>query len=192
MNLYTITETYLNLLRDIEENEGILTEEQEELLKITEDQFETKSHQYCKLIKDLENDVSFGEKELERINKYVTVKNNTIKRLKENLLNALALFGKKDPKKDIWRHETGTFKLSTRKSISVQYDEEEIEDRFKKISISKLSLEDKVKVLDALGVSEDEVDIRESVPLTPIKEAINNGEEVIGASLKTNYSLQIK
>ena len=192
MSLYSISESYLNLLSAIEEQEGVLTEDQEEFLKIVEEQFAIKSQQYCQLIKVLESDILFAEAELARIKKYAIVKSNTIKRLKENLLNALVLFGKKDAKKDIWRHETGTFKLSTRKSQSVVIDEEEIEDRFRKIAISNLSLEDKVKILDALGMSEGEVKIQETISLSSVKEAIKEEGEVEGASMQTNYSLQIR
>lgn len=192
MRLYDITQNHLELLNDIEAAEGILDEELTERLKISEDTFKEKAEQYCKMIAQAESEAIYGQMELKRISQYVKVKTNIIERLKDNLLSALRLFGAKDSKKDIWRVEVGTFKLSTRQSVSTIIDEEEIEDRFKEISMSKLSLEDKVKILDVLGKNEEDVKVTISIPKTPVKEAIESGEDVKGAYLSTNYLLTIK
>lgn len=192
-SLYYISQELLEFQQVLEENEGIVEQEYWDLLVIKEEEFKSKVENYCKFILDLENQIAFAQTEINRINKYIKPKNNLVDRLKDSILNAVKTFGNKDPKKDIWRYETGTFKLGTRSSSSVNIlNEEEIEDRFKQVTISKLSLEDKVKILDALGKSQDEVNIKVDISKTAIKEAIDKEELVQGVEIKTNYNIQIK
>lgn len=192
-SLYEISQDLLQFQQVLEENEGIVEQEYWDLLVIKEDEFKGKVENYCKLIRSLENKVDNANSEIKRIQKYIEPKTNLINRLKDSVLTAIKTFGNKDPKKDIWRYEVGTFRLGTRSSSSVNiYNEEEIEDRFKQITISQLSLEDKVKILDALGKSQEEVTIKVDISKTAIKEAIKNEEIIEGAEIKTNYTIQIK
>lgn len=192
-NLYEIEEELQQIYNELEVSEGLVDDELYAKLEITQEQFKDKVGNYAKFIRVLENKVNFAQTEIARIEKYISPKTNLINRLKGTLLDAVKRFGEKDPKKDIWRYEVDTFRLSTRSSKSVTIlDEELIEDRFKEISISKLSLEDKVKILDVLGKSEDELKIKVDIPKTPIKEEIEAGHVVEGASLDTNYSLTLK
>ncbi len=192
-SLYNIQEEYLNIFREIEDNEGEVDEELYSRLVITQEDFKVKVENYCKYIRTLENQELFAINEIKRIQDYIRPKANLIDRLKETLLQAIKMFGDKDEKKDIWRFEVGTFRLGTRQSKSVTIlDETLIEDRFKEIAISKLSLEDKARILDALGKSQEELTIIQTIPKTAIKKAIEEEGSVQGAELDTNYSLQIK
>lgn len=193
MNLYEIQDELLTIYNELEASEGLVDDELYAKLEITQEQFRDKVGNYARFIKTLESKVAFAEAEITRIEKYIKPKETLIDKLKQTLLDAIKRFGEKDSKKDIWRYEVDTFRLSIRSSKSVTiFDEQKIDDRFKQIAINQLSLEDKVKILDVLGKSEDEVKIVVSIPKTPIKEAIENGDIIEGASLDTNYSLQLK
>lgn len=191
-SIYNIKQAYLELMRDAEQQEGVLTDEQIEAFKITEEQFAEKSESYAQIIRTLEADCAFCDAEVERINKIKITKSNLIDRLEKIVLDAIMLFGTKDSKKDIWRYEIGTFKLSSRKSPSrIEIDEAFIDGKWKVITIKdKLSLEDLVKVSDALGKN---LETLTTIPKTPIKEAIEAGEIVKGAQIvEGGYILSLK
>ena len=169
MNLYQIEQDLLELYAQVEENGGEITPEIEEKLKITQENFTNKLENYTKFVKVLEGDIALMDSEIERINKLKQTRQNLVNRLELSMLNALKLFGNKDPKKDIWRFDLITFKLSTRQSQSVEIlDEEDIADRFK---VTKTT---------------------ESISKTLIKKAIEDGQTVNGAIIKINHSLSIK
>lgn len=190
-HLYQITEAYRMLLEEAEENEGVLSEEQNDLLNIAEDQFAEKSEQFCKIIKILESQEDFAEKEIERIKKYQNAIINRKDRIKQALLEAVKVFGNKDPKKDLWRYEIGTFKLHTMQSVQTIVDETIIDDKYKEVAIT-----DRFTVEEVAKISElfDGRTFKNNVTIlkTPIKDALKEGQEIVGAELKTNYSLIVK
>lgn len=169
MNLYQIEQDLLELYAQVEENGGEITPEIEERLNITQENFTNKLENYTRFVKVLEGDVVLMDSEIERINKLKQTKQNLVNRLELSMLNALKLFGNKDPKKDIWRFDLITFKLSTRQSQSIEIlDETVIDSKYKTIKTT------------------------ESISKTLIKKAIEDGQIVNGASIKTNHSLSIK
>lgn len=192
MSLYTIKQEYIDLITQLEEQGGELVEGQEQLLTIIQENWEEKANQYIKVIKGMQADISFADKEIQRISVYKQTKSNIEVRLKAALLDGLKLFGKKDDKKEIWRYETETFKLGTRSSVSVQIDDQTIADKWKRVSMTNLSIEDEVKILDLLGKSQEELKVTIDILKTPIKDAIEAGELIEGATKVTNYSLNLK
>lgn len=189
-SLYNITTEYRLLLEQMYEQDGDFTEEQLALLEINQEQFKEKAEIYCKLIKQLENDSAFAEKELERISAYIQKKNASKDKLKEVLKNALMIFGEKDTKKDLWRFEVGTFKLGTIKSSSVEIDEDLIDDKWKEFNIkNRFTKEDVAKIADNLGTS---IETSVTILKTPIKEAIEAGDTVEGAVIVDKFGLNIK
>ena len=169
MNLYQIEQDLLELYSQVEENGGEITPEIEEKLNITQENFTNKLENYTRFVKVLEGDIALMDSEIERINKLKQTRQNLVNRLELSMLNALKLFGNKDPKKDIWRFDLITFKLSTRQSQSVEIlDETVIDNRYKTIKTT------------------------ESISKTLIKEAISDGQAVNGAVIKINHSLSIK
>jgi len=191
--LYKLSERLLSILSEVEENEGELTEELEKSLVITQENFEAEVKESVEFIKETESFILYGKSEISRIASLIKGKATVIGRLKNSVLEAIKLYGMKDEKKNIWRYATGTFKLGTTKSISTEIlDENDIEDKWKRLHIGNLSLEDKAKILDAIGKGEEEVKITIDIFKTPIKEALQRGEIVEGASLVDNYSLRIK
>lgn len=201
MNLYNIQQNYLQLMEDIENEEGVLTPELEERLKISEENFKEKITQYCKIVRTVENDITFCSTEIERINKIIETKRNTVDRLEKIMLEAIKMFGDREQKEDksgakyyLYKYSTETFKLSSRRSKSVSIpDESIIDNKWKRVSISELSMEEATKIVDLLGKSVEEVKFRTDVLKTPIKKAIEDDGEIIeGASLVENYTLTLK
>lgn len=137
MNLYGLTLTYLNIIRELENNEGVLSEDQEKLFDFTQEEFAAKAEEFCKIIKTLEGDNVVIDKEIARLTALKASKEALIERVEKSLAEALKLFGTKDPKKEIWRFEFSTFKISTRKSESVEIlDEDEVPAEYKKAKLS--------------------------------------------------------
>lgn len=193
MNLYQIEQELLDLYNQIEENGGEITPEIEERFQITEQNFVNKLENYTRFVRVIKGDISTIDSEIERLSKLKQIKQNVVNRLENNMLSALKIFGNKDPKKDIWRYDLITFKLSTRQSQSVEIlDETIIDDKFKKISFSNLNSSQRDEILELLNTDYDNSNMTETISKTAIKEAIKNGEIVNGASIKINHSLSIK
>jgi len=194
MSLYKIEEKLLSILTEIDDNEGELTPELEESLVIAQEDFESKMYGYSIAVRELGLSSANATSELLRISKYKDTLDNKIQKLKTAMLDAVMLFGDKDHKgKEIWRFQAGTFKMNTSRSVSTEiFDEALIEDKWKRLAMGNLSLKDKVKILEAIDKEEEDVKIVIDILKTPIKEAIERGELVEGARLKTNYNLQIK
>lgn len=146
--LYKISEKYLNLLQDIENNEGELTEELENELKISNEELESSVIDFCNIKNGLQSDIDAVNKELLRLTEFINRKQKLINTINHNLLNALILFGQED-KKGVKRFKYGTFELSTKKSKSIEIiNRDEVPDEFKKVDIfiSNLTL-NQLKIL---------------------------------------------
>lgn len=166
MNLYQITQDQASIIALLEENGGEATQEVLDALNITHEAFQKKAEAYAYVIMQLDSEVDVIAAEIKRLQALKKSKDNSVTRLREALTNAMLLFGEEDTK-GIRRYKTATLSLSTRRSESVSIDDEKaIDSRFlvTKHEISK----------------------------TLISEAIKSGLQVNGASLKTNYSVQIK
>ena len=166
MNLYEITQDQASIIAMLEENGGEATQEVLDALQITREAFDKKAEAYAYIILKLDSEVDVIAAEIKRLQELKKSKDNSSTRLREALTNAMMLFGQED-NKGIRRYNTATIALSTRRSESVSIDDEKaIDSRFlvTKHEISK----------------------------TLISEAIKNGVEVNGASMKTKYSVQIK
>jgi len=191
-NIYEIQAELLELYELIEESGGEVTDEQYEAFLVTKENFDNKVKAYCHIIKEGEAKIAYANSEIKRIEAFARPYTNLNAKLSGIILEAIKQFGDKDPKKDIWRYEVDTFKLSTRSSVSTEIlDAEEIDDKFKKITFKDISMSDKVKILDLLGLSEENAKITIDIPKTLIKDAILAGETVEGAKLQTNYSLNL-
>lgn len=142
--------------------EGEYTPELETALLIGQNELQEKAINYGYAIKSMDDDVTAINEEIKRLQGIKTAKVNAIDRLKETISSAMQLHG-------IEKVSSPTLTLSFRKSESIEIDNtNQLEERFlsKKITVSP----DK----------------------TRIKEAIKNGEIVVGARLSINHNLQIK
>jgi hypothetical protein len=142
--------------------EGEITPELETSLVINQEELQQKAINYAYVIKTVEYDISAIDEELKRLQAVKKAKNNVIDRMKESVVNAMGIYCME-------KISSPTMNLSLRRSESVEVDlTEALPDDFK---ITKTT------------VTPDKV---------AIKQAIKQGENITGATLKVNYSLQIK
>jgi len=110
-SLYIIKEEYLDLISQAEQAEGELTQEFESALTINKSELEVKSIAYVEVIKAKESFNARIDEEVKRLQAMKKSNDKLVERLKNNLLNAVNLFG---------NFEAGFLKFSTRKSTSVE------------------------------------------------------------------------
>lgn len=163
MQLYRIQQEHINLLAQIEEQEGEIFPHQEEALGFTQEAFQEKAISCGFMTKHIGDGIAAIDAEIKRLQ---TMKASALKRqewLEKMLAGAMHQFG-------VEKIDTPTLKISFRKSEAV-----EIEDEMK--------IPQSVKEL---------IPASWKVSKTKIKEAIKRGEEVPGAALVTRQNLQIK
>ena len=158
MNLYNIKSEYLNIAHEL--TEGELTPELEQALMITEANLQEKAINYGYVIKNFESEVDIIDEEIKRLNALKKARVNAVEKLKNNISDAMQLFG-------ILEVKAPTFKMNFKKSESVEV-------------FDWLSTE---YVIEKITYQPDKI---------AIKNAIKEGKTVNGASIVTNYNLQIK
>lgn len=139
-----------------------LTPELEAALLINQDQLQVKAGNYAKVIANIQSDSDSIEAEIKRLKAMKDTKDRSISRLKEALRDAMLVSG-------IDKIESSLFKLSLRRSEAVEVD-----------------------VVEALPNAFQNVKNVVTADKVAIKEAIKRGENVMGARIIENFSLQIK
>jgi len=92
-NIFEISKEYLNLINEIENAEGEITEEVANQLAITEADFAQKMNAYQRVIKSKEALIAAHKDEKARLDKNIKSMENTITRLKKVMTDALILMG---------------------------------------------------------------------------------------------------
>lgn len=160
--LYGITADMQQILQLIEENEGEMTPEIEQALAITEDQFVQKAEDYGKAILNLKAMASAAKSEKDRLSGLQKFYENAYKRLESALSTAMQVFDRE-------RVENASMRLSLRRTTATEVtDLDQVPSEYKTTKVEVVA--DK----------------------TAIKKAIQSGEDVPGAHLVENVSLQIK
>lgn len=108
--LYNIQSKYQYLMQEIEANEGEITSEQNELLRINEGELKVKSVAYLSVIRDKEAFISLIDSEIKRLEALKKQNSTIISKLKDSLLNAVKTFGE---------FKVGTLTFGSRTSKSV-------------------------------------------------------------------------
>ena len=162
LTLYRISEEMSAILNAIEENGGEITEEQEQALAISEEQFAEKAYDYGHVILNLDYTVEAIKNEIERLTRLKKSAENAQKRVKGALVNAMVQL-------DHPTVETPTMRLSLRRTTATEIDDVNL-------------LPDNLKTTKVEVVADK----------TAIKKAIQSGEDVPGAHLVENINLQIK
>jgi hypothetical protein len=161
-SLFNITKDHLELVNALIENGGELTDEIQTALQISEAELRQKSESYAYVIKQLNSDIIAIDTEMQRLKKLTQAREKAITRMEDALLQAMEAY-------DIQKIETPLLKLSIRNTEAVEIlDEDLISAEFKKEKITC------------------------TIDKTAIKNAIKNGEMVIGATIKQNRHLNIK
>lgn len=162
LTLYGISAEMTALLNAIEEQGGEITPEQEQALSITEEQFSEKAVDYGHVILNLDQTVEAIKNEIDRLTKLKRTAENAQKRVKGSLVGAMVQL-------DHPTVETPTMRLSLRHSTATEVDD-----------------------LDQLPAEYKTTKVEVVADKTAIKKAIQEGEDVPGAHLVENVSLQIK
>jgi len=113
MNLFEITKEQQELINQIEILEGEITPEIEELLTINKSELNQKSIAYLEVIKQKDGVNTVIDAEIKRLQALKKRNVNVTTRLKDNLLNAVKLFGD---------FEVGTQRFATRKSQTIEVE----------------------------------------------------------------------
>lgn len=161
-SLYNIRQDQLILLTQVSDNEGELTDELENALSITREEFENKAVSLGYVLKSFDNSIELIDQEIKRLTELKKRASNRQGMIKERLSNAMNEFG-------IEKLNTATLSLSFRKSESVEIEDERL-----------------------IPTDFTESKVVTTISKTKIKEAIKRGENVQGAKLVSNKNLQIK
>lgn len=122
-SIFNIQQDLYAIFDSIEENEGEITPELEEVLTIKREEFSTKIQGYVAYIKQLELDNKGIKEEIARLKDLQKSKEKTIDNLKKIMATAIDAFG--DTNKSGTKFlDYGTGKVSIRKSDSIEVDEE--------------------------------------------------------------------
>lgn len=122
-SIFNIQQDLYAIFDSIEENEGEITPELEEVLTIKREEFSTKIQGYVAYIKQLELDNKGIKEEIARLKDLQKSKEKTIDNLKKIMAIAIDAFG--DTNKSGTKFlDYGTGKVSIRKSDSIEVDEE--------------------------------------------------------------------
>lgn len=203
-NLFEISEDYLRLQEELEENGGELTEELAGRLDIVVEQLEEKIKAYYYIIKLQEAQITLSKDEKARLNARQKAKENSIARLKDAVAVAVDMFGNIEPKKKskslsftnlkVWLKETHPFEIT---------DETKIPDKYKTCSI-EIDLTAKEKAIAALTLAnisyvfspnilidkervKTQCAFENTLSDTEKQERLDAGEKLIeGAIIKTN------
>ncbi len=139
-----------------------LTPELEQMLVINQEKMEVKVNNYAKVIANIQSDSDAIDQEIKRLKAMKESKERAITRLKDAVREAMLVSA-------IDKIESPLFKLSLRRSEAVEVDiVEALPSQF--VNIKNVVTADKVA----------------------IKEAIKRGENITGARIIENFSLQIK
>jgi len=122
MNIFQIEQNLLSLFDEIEDNGGELTEELEQQLSITEEEFKDKIEKYTNVIKLIENDLSSIKEEQARLKQLYDRKEKTVNKLKEIIIEAVNTFGETN-KSGVKFYDYGTGKVSIRKTEAVEVND---------------------------------------------------------------------
>jgi hypothetical protein len=166
MNLYQITQEFLELASMIEDAGGEVNDAILEELAISRENFSHKAEGYARLILKWDSEIETASAEIKRIQALKKAKENSVARLKETLLFALQAFGQED-NKGVKRYDTALFKLSTRRSLAVE-------------------------ITDEATLPDEAFVFKKEVSKTAIKKLLEEGQDLEGAGMKENVSLQIK
>ena len=161
--LYSITADLGAILATLEDNGGEITPEIEQALAINQEQFAAKAVDYAHCILNFDGMAAAAKAEKERLAALQKFYENTAKALRKRITDAMTAF-------DMPKVETPTMRLSMRRTTAVGDD----------YDISLIPMKYKV------------TKIEEKPDKAAIKAAIQAGENVPGAHLVENVSLQIK
>lgn len=156
-SLYQIQEEYQQIVNQLLDNGGEITDELEQSLAISQHELTVKGTNYALVIREFEGKEAVIDAEIERLTKLKRVFSNSADRLKHNIKAAMEAFG-------VDKIEGEIIKLSLAKiPASVEIKDENLIPKFLKTEVPATWKPDK----------------------KAIKEVLESGETVLGAELIT-------
>ena len=150
-SIYNIKAELFDIYQELEENGGELTDELEEQLAITQQDFTNQIKAYTDGIKSFKADIAAIDEEMNRLKELKAAKKKVIERLSAIIIDAIELFG--DTNKSGTKFvDYGTGKVSIRNSSSVEVDEDKVNgivDSYKR-AIAGLIYQNQLKVVDGI------------------------------------------
>lgn len=162
LSFYPVTKELTDIFIALEDNGGEVTPEIEQALAINEENFAAKSVDFGNAILNLKGMAAAAKAEKERLSALQKFYENAQKRLTDALSNAMQVFGHD-------KVENATMRLSLRHTTATEVDD-----------------------LDQLPAEYKTTKVEVVADKAAIKKAIQQGEDVPGAHLVENVSLQIK
>lgn len=181
-SMYQIRGEHLGLLKLIEENEGELTDDLEQSLVLTQEEFEDKAVSYGFIVKSFEDQEEVIDKEIKRLSVLKAKAGKRAEAFKNRLDEAMRQFG-------IDKIQTPTLTLSYRKSNTVDLSEDFENDFLKHVSIEIIPKEG---APDHIANLIELFDAKASASKKRIGEALKTGMAITGASNVEKKNLQIK
>jgi len=125
MNIWEIQQDLLAIFDELEENGGELTEELEQQLAISQEDFRSKVESYTNVIKSVKADIAAIDQESKRLAELKKSKTAMIDRLSKVIINAVEMFG--DTTKTGGKFfDYGTGKVSIRNTQKVELDDDKV------------------------------------------------------------------
>lgn len=134
-NIFDIAREYEDILSIIEDNEGEITPEITEKLSINESELEDKLRNYKHIIDRYKYEKEYVKYEQERLRNKIASRENTIRFLKNNIVETLKIYGIKSNTN--YKLKYPDFTVYTGDSKSIDYDDNKLE-----FVIDKLENED--------------------------------------------------
>lgn len=126
MNIWQIQQDLLSIFDELEENGGELTEELEQQLAISQEDFRSKVENYTNVIKSVKADIAAIDQETKRLAELKKSKTAMVDRLSKVIIEAVDRFGE-TTKNGGKFFDYGTGKVSIRNSQKVELDENKLE-----------------------------------------------------------------
>lgn len=123
MNIWQIQQELLGIFNELEENGGELTEELEEQLAISQENFRSKVESYTNVIKSVKADIAAIDQESKRLSELKKSKTTMVDRLSKVIIDAVDKFGETS-KSGSKFFDYGTGKVSIRNSQKVELDDD--------------------------------------------------------------------
>jgi hypothetical protein len=191
-SLFNIRQDHMTVLALIEENEGELTTDLEDKLRLTEEGFKDKAISYGFVVRKLEAESDVVAAEIKRLTAFKQRADRKAELFKQMLDEGMRQFGYD-------KVESELLKIGYRKSNPVELSDGFADSILKYADVSITLNEDKVKAAQADGqevsVTEDMLsyfDIEPSISKKRIGLALKEGMIIPGASMPEKKNLQIK
>lgn len=190
-SIFEIQSEYLTLLHELEDNEGLFTEEMEKKYAINLTDLEYKLKAYAALVAKAESDIEAIKLEKKRLDKMSKFHTNLKDRLKLTIKDAVELYGDTNKKTGTKSIRYDTIYFYTRKGYKLVFDNIETfkNPKFIVFTVDGMYTQDEINKLN------NAIEDLEYAPRLKNKEllvALKEGEEVKGVTYEKTSSVTIK